>query len=129
MRVKILVSDPWSLGEALGWRPLYGELVRMLDDDRGGRCLIELDSPVEHGGYSCSHLIASPRHAAGRVAGLHEGKVVMCGFTGVSRDTADADVDLELRGWRGGVAFTGSAEPSGGASDRCSGPPPFSRHK
>lgn len=119
--VTISVSDPWDLGEALGWRVLTGELVRLEDDDHGGRALIRLDAPIEHAGVSCSHVIASPRHAGDALASLASGQSVLCGFIGVADASAATAISLDTSGWRGGLAFIGTIEPSAA--------PPGSRHR
>jgi hypothetical protein len=116
MHIRILISDPWDLGEALSWRPLEGELVRTEDDDHGGRGLIYLNDPIEHEGSRYKHVVASPRHEGDTLAGLLAGRSVFCGLIGVSDEDARVDTALDTSGWRGGLAFIGTVEPSPGGT-------------
>lgn len=116
MRVKILISDPWDLGEASHWRPLEGDLARTDNNDQGGRGLICLDEPIEHGGSRYRHVVASPRHAGDALAQLIAGRVLLCGLIGISDEAAKLDSALDTGSWRGGLAFTGTVEPNGQGS-------------
>lgn len=110
IHVRILISDPWDLGEALSWRPLEGKLVRRADDDHGGRGLICLNDPIEYKDSCYRHVVASPRHEGDTLAGLLSGVSVFCGFIGVSDEDARVDAALDTSKWRGGLAFIGTIE-------------------
>ena len=57
-RVKISVSDPWELGETLGWKPLSGSVIETSHE----RLLVKLDQPLNHGGRSYHFIAAMLRH-------------------------------------------------------------------
>jgi len=111
-RLTITVSDPWEFGEALKWRPLQGELLRLVNDERGGQALVKLDEPFEYGGTVCCYLIASPRHVGAEMATLSAGKTVLCGVTGISEQQAESSNPFDLSTWRGGIAFIGDVKPA-----------------
>ncbi len=35
MRISISISDPWELGEAIRWQPLFGELLQTVNSVNG----------------------------------------------------------------------------------------------
>lgn len=111
MRVRILLSDPWDLGEAVRWQPIEGDLVRTGDDGRGGWGLIRLLNPIDRGGVPYRHVVASPRHEGDSLAGLLAGRGVFCGLIGVSEEEATGDSAPDTTRWRGGLAFIGTVEP------------------
>ena len=106
----ITISEPWELGEAMKWQPLHGELLRSVNDERGGQVLIKLDDPVEYREKTCRHVIASPRHVGVEMASLSAGKTVLCGMTGISEQQAESSNPFDLSSWRGGIAFIGDVK-------------------
>jgi len=109
-QLTITLSDPWELGEALKWQPLQGNLLRLVNDDRGGQALIKLDESFEYRGAICRHVIASPRHVGVEIASLTIGKTVFCGLTGISEQQAESSNPFDLSSWRGGIAFIGDVK-------------------
>ncbi len=107
MRISIAVSDPWDLGEATKWQPLYGSL---LQTERGGRALIKLDNVISYGDSIWSFVIASPRHRGDEVGALQVGKKVAATFIGILDQQAQSEAAFDTHDWRGGLAFTGDIE-------------------
>ena len=120
-RVTIAISDPWDLGESIAWQPVPGTLIELRDDDRGGRALVRLDSPLEYEGMSYAHVVASPRHEGGSLRNVDAGEAVFCGLIGIREQQANSPEALETTGWRGGLGFVGTVqlEADGGAEKRC----------
>jgi hypothetical protein len=109
-RLILTISEPWELGEALKWLAIRGDLLRMVNNERGGQALIKLDEPFEHRGTVCYYLIASPRHAGFEMARLLAGETVLCSVTGTAEQPAEPSKSLDLSLWRGGIAFIGDVK-------------------
>ncbi len=107
LRVLIVLSDPWELGEALNWEPLKGELLRREAGGHGGRALIKLEKIITYRGSSCRFVVASPRHQGKEITYLQRRETVSCAFTGISDSQAALGGAPETLGWRGGIAFIG----------------------
>lgn len=90
MRLSVIVTDPWDLGEYLKWAPLQGTVIRLLDDTSGGRALIRLDAPLDYQDTRWKLVMASPRHERAKVSNLQFGAKVLCGILGVLDEQADA---------------------------------------
>jgi hypothetical protein len=111
MNILISISDPWDLGESLGWQPLRGQLLKVLDTEHGGRALIKLDEPVSQRGSVCRYLVASPRHEGNDIASVQAGRKVSSSFICIPDQDAEAADALITKSWRGGgVAFIGDLE-------------------
>jgi hypothetical protein len=109
--VSIVISDPWELGEAVGWRPLLGTMIELVDDDEGGRGLIRLNVPLSHAGGRYGYVLASPRHEGERLHALRAGNSVFCGLVGLTDVTPHSRKLLDVSSWRGGLAFIATVEP------------------
>lgn len=107
LRVSIVLSDPWELGEALNWEPLKGELLRMEAGEHGGRALIKLEKIITYRKSNCRFVVASPRHEGKKITSLQRRESVSCAFTGISDSQAALDGVPDTLGWRGGIAFIG----------------------
>lgn len=107
MRISISISDPWELGEALSWHPLTGELLTSVKNEHGGRALIKLDNPISYYGSNWRYVVAAPRHQGDEIGALETGKKIMCAFTGIPDEQAEAGSPLDTQNWRGGLAFIG----------------------
>jgi hypothetical protein len=110
--VRVTVSDPWDLGESLGWKPLIGVLVKADANMDGGRALIKFDNPIDYRRTSYQFAVAAPRHEGDSLKAIEAGRKVYCSFTGVSSEHASSDNPLSTEHWRGGLAFIGDLEPS-----------------
>lgn len=110
MRISIMLSDPWDLGEALKWQPLRGELLQITHDEHGGKALIELDERIIYRSFVCRYVVASPRHKGSEIGELQNGKKVFCAMTGISDEQAKSSAAIDLSNWRGGVSFIGDIE-------------------
>lgn len=110
MRISIMLSDPWDLGEALKWQPLQGELLQITRDDHGGKALIELNESISYRDSVYRYVVASPRHKGSQIAELQDGKKVFCAMTGISDEQAKSSDAMDISSWRGGVTFIGDIE-------------------
>jgi hypothetical protein len=108
--VCITLSDPWDLGESLGWKPLFGTLVKADADLDGGRALVRFNKTINYRGTSYQYAVAAPRYKGDSLKVVDEGGKVYCSFTGVSDEHASLDDALSTQHWRGGLAFIGDLE-------------------
>jgi hypothetical protein len=109
-RIKVVLSDPWDLGESLKWQPLIGELVKFDFKIPSGRALIKLEQPLSYKGIFYQFAVAVPRHADCNFKTLQEGKKVFCSFIGISNEHAQSVNALSTEHWRSGLAFVGEIE-------------------
>ncbi len=58
IKVKLQLSDPWEMGEALGWQPFTG----LVSDLTGDSWLVELDEPFDYAGTRYQYVVISARH-------------------------------------------------------------------
>lgn len=107
MRVTLSLSDPWELGEALGWPTLIGTVVH-----RGTKkWLVELNQPFTHSGVEYRFLVVSARHAHSTLADSTS-KWVPCNIVRTTVDRASEVDPCDLSWWRGGGAMIGSMAAS-----------------
>lgn len=109
MRVRLTISEPWDLGEALGWRPLEGILMRIEDDSSGGIAVIHLDAPIETAKHSVQYLLVSIRHQGDRLSDVLVGKQIACAAIGISREESESAI-LDTKRWRAGLGLVGSLQ-------------------
>jgi hypothetical protein len=83
-----------------------------MDDEHGGRVLIELDSPINYRGVEWSYLVGVPRHRGDSVSKLQTGESVVSALTGITSRQAISDNPCDTRSWRGGLAFVGDLRQS-----------------
>lgn len=107
-RVRISLSDPWDLGESIGWRILHGSVVMTSREGRGGRVLVRLDLPILFRGESYQFAVGAPRHEDAHMGALQGGDEVFCSFVGVSEEQARSESPLSTEHWRGGLSFIGT---------------------
>jgi len=105
--VLINLTDPWELGEALGWKSFKGKIIRIDSDKERWRALIELEYEMNHSGLSFRFLVASPRHGEDRIEYMTHKKRVTCAFIGIQDVPKSAVYMPNTENWRGGIAFIG----------------------
>ena len=106
-QVVIKLSDPWELGESLGWQPLSAVIVAAKGNDEVAALLVRLKQPFVFKDLRCEYFIAVPRLETSRLAALATGEPVFCAITRVGEDRLEADDPFDLSWWRGGVAGIG----------------------
>jgi hypothetical protein len=107
----VSVSDPWEFGEAIGWRPLVGSLLKIEDDDHGGKALIMFDDVVSYGGAPWRYVVATVRHQGESITALRSGNVVLGSMIGITDEQAESTHPLDVAHWRCGLAFVGDIAP------------------
>ncbi len=109
--VIIGLSDPWELGNELGWPDIRGRVIAV-DLDFGGveRMLVELDEPFEWKGVECRYFVGSPRHEGRTFRTVAEGDSVPCGWIRISSERARGASPLDTGWWRGGAAIIANVE-------------------
>ena len=113
IHVRIHISDPWDLGEALKWEPLEGELIAINDLFEGGKALIKLNQSFNYKNTKSEFLIATPRYTGINIGDLVKGSPIICGITRIPKELAESQNPFDLSLWRGGVAIIGELEPLG----------------
>jgi hypothetical protein len=111
IHVKIHISDPWDLGEALNWEPLEGKLIAMNDLPMGGKALIRLNQTFNYKNTKCEYLIATPRYTGINIGVLAKGSRIMCGITRIPKELAESQNPFDLSLWRSGMTIIGELEP------------------
>jgi hypothetical protein len=111
IHIKIHISDPWDLGEALKWEPLEGGLIATNDLPIGGMALIKLDQSFNYKNTECEYFIATPRYSGANIGALAKGKPMICGITRIPKELAESQNPFDLSLWRGGVTIIGEVEP------------------
>lgn len=106
--VLIKISDPWDLGEALGWQPLTARIIK----SSGTAVLIKLEVPFAYKGLECEYFVASARHVGDDASKLFEGAAVFCAMTQISEESAQSQDPFDLSAWRGGVGIIAAVEPA-----------------
>jgi hypothetical protein len=109
--IVITVSDPWDVGEALGWKTIRGQCVRADSSGEGGRALIRFDEPLHYRDGTYRYAIASPRHIGRRIEEVAAGTTVDCVLIGISDEQAQSANALDANNWRGGLSFIGDIRP------------------
>jgi len=105
------ISDPWDLGEQLGWPTLEATIVNVKDEGSLPISIaIKLTNPFVYKDTRCKFFIVSPRLERNDFSQLNKKQSVFSGFTRVSSDQIAADDPFDLSHWRGGVALIGSIE-------------------
>lgn len=110
-KVAFGISDPWDLGEQLGWPTLEATIVNVKDESGLPISIaIKLAKPFAYKNTQCEFFIVSPRLEGNDFSQLNKKQSVFSGFTRISSDQIAADDPFDLSHWRGGVALIGSIE-------------------
>ncbi|MCY3000367.1 MAG: hypothetical protein NTV21_00960 [Planctomycetota bacterium] len=73
VRVRFQISDPWDLGESLGWKPLVGDLIDVVEQNGQEHGLLRSDAPFGPAGEERRHFVTGPRHVGKAFADLFTG--------------------------------------------------------
>lgn len=103
MRVAIKLTDPWEMGDVLGWAAIPGTVLRR----DAASWLVELDTPVLYSNTEYRFLIVSSRH--GDIP-LAEATLqdVSCNMIRTTTERASSTAPCDASWWRGGHAMIGS---------------------
>ena len=107
MTVTLSLSDPWDLGEALGWPTLVATVVHRSTE----AWLVELAQPFTHSGVEYRFLVVSARHADNTLADSASRRVP-CNIVRTTPDRASEADPCDLSWWRGGGSMIGSIAAS-----------------
>jgi len=108
MRVVLKLSDPWDMGESLGWPQIAGVVVK-----EGESWLIEIDQPFEYGGVEYRFVVVQARHV-GKVLNDSVSEDLPCNMTRIASERAASEDPCDLSWWRGGHAMIGSITSEAG---------------
>lgn len=114
--IVIRLSDPWELGELLGWQELRAVIIDAeattdkLYRSQQEMAIVRLDDPFVFRNTSCEYFVASPRHRGSSLRRLVSGQSVFCGITRISEEKAHSRDAFDLSEWRGGIAAIATLE-------------------
>ncbi|NQU40346.1 MAG: hypothetical protein HQ523_10375 [Lentisphaerae bacterium] len=120
--ISLVMSDPWELGESIGWEPLWGLVVKCGVRPSGGfgpkreALIIRLAEPLSFKGIRYEYLQGSPRHEVDALADLQKGEDLFCSFVCIPPEQVDSDKPFDLNWWRGGGTITGTVTFAGTAN-------------
>jgi hypothetical protein len=103
MRVVLRLSDPWELGEALGWPAILGTVIH----SDGCAWLVEIAKPFTYANVEFRFLVVSPRYEGSLLASAAI-EAVSCNMTLTTPERARSELPCDLSWWRGGHAMVGT---------------------
>ena len=105
--IRIAISEPWDLGEAISWQEQLGRLLRV--ENEGDRVigLISLLTELSYAGRNWRYLLVCPRSDRTDLSTIGSGTRVPCNFVGLVEEPSGAALSDALKAWRGGLAFVG----------------------
>jgi hypothetical protein len=104
MTVELRISDPWELGEYLGWRTLESLVLR---EDRDA-WLVELVQPFRYHDGEYRYIVVESRHQGTELSQIYGGAEISCNVTVTTAERAKSDQPCDISWWRGGHAMIGS---------------------
>lgn len=113
--VAISLSEPWELGEALGWHLLLGQIQHAEAwaahapdlDVQGTKLLIRLDRPFTFKNQGAEWLVGTPRHRPGPGDDPYAIFDRSFNFVRVPAKQALSEKPLDTTWWRGGLTLIG----------------------
>ena len=105
--IRIAISEPWDLGEAISWHEQLGSLIRV--ESTGGRevGLISLTAKLSYKNQKWPFLLVFPRSDRTNLSAVDAGASVPCNFVGLVHEPVGRALSGVLDDWRGGLAFVG----------------------
>ena len=103
MRVVIKLSDPWEMGETLGWPAISGTVAH----GDAASWLVELDRPFVYANVEYRFLVVSSRHEDKSLANAVS-EDVPCNIIRTTPERASSESPCDVSWWRGGHAMIGS---------------------
>ena len=110
--VKLKISDPWDLGDYLGWQS-YTARVLAKDDEK---VLIRLDEPFTYKGQKREYFVAAARHQGDSIAQLAKGTPLFSTISQIESDDINPDDFLNEERWKAGIGLIGELEPFDGSN-------------
>ena len=107
--VVLRISDPWDLGESVGWQS-YRASVLAGDKEK---VLIRLDEPFVYEGQQREYFVAASRHERHSVTDLAQGKSIFSNMVQIESDRVDFGDLLNEARWRAGtgIMLIGNLDP------------------
>lgn len=103
IKVRLQLSDPWEMGEALGWRSITG----IVSDVTGDSWLVELDEPFDYEGALYQYVVITSRHEGKPLANATSVEV-RCNMIRTTAERAASENPCDTSWWRGGHAMIGT---------------------
>lgn len=110
-RAMLRISDPWDLGQSLGWKELTAEIVDVkCESGLPVSVLIKLATPFSYKNTDCEYFVISPRLKGSSFTHLKPSEALFVGMTRIPSSQVIANDPFDLSHWRGGVALIGELE-------------------
>ena len=112
-KVNLLISDPFELGEQLGWPALDAVVLKVQKNEESEvtAVLLKLTSPFSYKNTHCQYFYASTRLVGASLGQLLNSQSVFCSFTRIPPEQLTSEDPFDVSWWRGGVAIIGNIEP------------------
>jgi hypothetical protein len=103
------VSDPSDWGTDVGTEPMLVEITTVITQSPEQAILVKLHEPRLFRQEEVEYLVGQPRYAGARIVDdLAAGKLVLCGFTHLTKERVASADPFDLSLWRGGIGLIGS---------------------
>ena len=99
------LSDPWAMGEELGWSPIPAAVMRT----EGEVWLVEINQPFDYDGSNYRYVVITPRHVGASLSQCTSSRVP-CNMTKTTTERALSASPCDTSWWRGGHTMIGSIE-------------------
>ena len=105
MEVLLRLSDPWEVGEELGWPPVPATVIHV----EGEVWLVEINQPFDYEGSNYRYVVISPRHEGASLSQCAS-QSIPCNMTKTTTERALSASPCDTSWWRGKHAMIGSIE-------------------
>jgi hypothetical protein len=105
--IRIAISEPWDLGEAISWHEQLGTLIRVENTGSREVGLISLTAKLSYKDQKWPFLLVCPRSDRMNLSAAGAGASVPCNFVGLVHEPVGTALSDVLDDWRGGLAFIG----------------------
>jgi len=106
MKICIQISDPWDLGEFIGWKPIIGEIISFSQNEE--KVLVKLINPIKIIDKTFNYVVYSVKFQSDKIKDLLNGNTLCGSGVGIS-DSQYYSTNPFANTWRGGgLAFIGS---------------------
>lgn len=109
MIVELKISDPWDLGEFLGWKSYTAEVLAADTE----KILIRLHEPFTYKEQTREYFVAAARHQGDMVTQLTRGKPLFSNISQIDSEGINHDDLLNEQDWKVGICLIGELQPVG----------------
>ena len=103
MKVLLTLSDPWEMGDKLGWPEILADVVHR----SFGAWLVEVIEPFRYAGDEYRFLVVSARFEDQSLDSISS-ESIPCNMIRTTAERIAGDDPCDVSWWRGGCAMIGS---------------------